>query len=114
MNKRSYLHLGAHRTGSSSFQQCLFENREILSGLGFDVVYPGRDGVPNGRLRMNTKLPRKRHGEKRMGLAMRKQLCWYSKGIHEASHLKKLAITVSTYQDIEGFCQQLSQLDVQK
>jgi hypothetical protein len=65
MNKRSYLHLGAHRTGSSSFQQCLYENRKILSGLGFDIAYPDRDGVPDGLLRM--KLPRKRHGERRVG-----------------------------------------------
>jgi len=33
-------------------------------------------------------------GEKMMALKMRKHLCWYSKGIHDASNLKKAAIKV--------------------
>ena len=48
MNKRIYLHAGAHRTGSSSFQMCLYANRDLLGSMGLDVAYPGRDGVPGG------------------------------------------------------------------
>lgn len=64
MNKRVFIHAGAHRTGSSSFQLCLHENRETLGKRGFDVAYPGRDGVPGGQLRLP--LPRPRHGAKRI------------------------------------------------
>ncbi|MFK7753552.1 MAG: hypothetical protein AB8B51_13480 [Sedimentitalea sp.] len=59
-----FIHAGAHRTGTSSFQQCLADNRARLEGAGYDVVYPGRDGAPGGRLRLD--LPRPRHGEKRV------------------------------------------------
>lgn len=58
------IHAGAHRTGTSSFQLCLHENRALLAGRGFDVAYPGRDGVPQGHLRLP--LPRRRHGDKRI------------------------------------------------
>lgn len=64
MTKRVFLHLGAHRTGTSSFQQCLYENTALLSEAGYDVAHPRRDGVPKGRLRL--KLPRKRHGRHRV------------------------------------------------
>lgn len=59
MGKRIYLHAGAHRTGSSSFQMCLHDNRAVLDRAGYDVAYPGRDGVPKGRLKL--KLPAPRH-----------------------------------------------------
>lgn len=59
-----YIHAGAHRTGTSSFQLCLAENRDRLAARGFDLAYPGRDGAPQGRLRMQ--LPRPRHGDKRI------------------------------------------------
>lgn len=64
MGKRIFLHAGAHRTGTSSFQLCLYENRAALAAAGYDVAYPGRDGAPEGRLRLQ--LPRKRHGMKRV------------------------------------------------
>lgn len=64
MGKAVFIHAGAHRTGSSSFQMCLNENRDVLSAAGFDLAYPGRDGVPGGRLRL--RLPRPRHGAKRI------------------------------------------------
>jgi hypothetical protein len=51
-----YIHAGAHRTGTSSFQLCLAENRAILEGAGYCLAYPGRDGAPDGTLRL--KLPR--------------------------------------------------------
>ena len=53
-----YLHAGAHRTGTSSFQLCLAQNLGLLRRLGFDVAYPGRDGVPEGRLRLKLPPPR--------------------------------------------------------
>ncbi|MBU2982783.1 hypothetical protein KO498_13280 [Lentibacter algarum] len=59
MSRKIYLHAGAHRTGTSSFQNCLAVNREQLAREGFDLAYPGRDGAPNGQLRM--RLPRPRH-----------------------------------------------------
>ena len=42
--------------------------------------------------------------EKMMALKMRKHLCWYTKGIKGASELKKIAIKVSNYNDIEDYC----------
>ncbi|MBK0326763.1 hypothetical protein I5535_05580 [Rhodobacteraceae bacterium F11138] len=59
-----YIHAGAHRTGTTSFQLCLATNRAVLARHGLNVAYPGRDGVPGGRLRLP--LPRPRHGEKRV------------------------------------------------
>ncbi len=59
-----YIHAGAHRTGTSSFQLCLSTNRAALARQGLDVAYPGRDGVPGGTLRLP--LPRPRHGHKRV------------------------------------------------
>lgn len=64
MTKRVYIHAGAHRTGTSSFQMCLSQNRAVLADAGYDVAYPGRDGIPQGRLKL--KLPRPRHGAKRV------------------------------------------------
>lgn len=64
MTKPVLIHAGAHRTGTSSFQLCLHENRAVLDRHGFDIAYPGRDGVPGGRLRLP--LPRRRHGDKRI------------------------------------------------
>jgi hypothetical protein len=45
-----FLHAGAHRTGTSSFQMCLHENRDALNGAGLALAYPGRDGIPTGTL----------------------------------------------------------------
>ncbi|MEC7256960.1 MAG: hypothetical protein VXW58_03995 [Pseudomonadota bacterium] len=64
MSKAIYIHAGAHRTGSSSFQSCLHHNRDTLAAQGFDVAYPGRDGVPRGRLRL--RLPAPRHGDRQL------------------------------------------------
>lgn len=55
MSKQVYLHIGAHRTGTSSFQMCLDLNRDALRLHGIDPAYPGRDGIPGGKLRL--KLP---------------------------------------------------------
>ncbi len=59
MSRQVFVHAGAHRTGTSSFQLCLAANRGKLAKLGFDVAYPSRDGAPGGQLRM--RLPRPRH-----------------------------------------------------
>lgn len=64
MTKPVFIHAGAHRTGSSSFQMCLARNRAGLEANGYDLAYPGRDGVPGGALRL--KLPGPRHGAKRV------------------------------------------------
>ncbi|WP_152613024.1 hypothetical protein [Tateyamaria sp. ANG-S1] len=45
-----YIHAGAHRTGTSSFQLCLHENRQLLDQQGWTTAYPGRDGIPSGEL----------------------------------------------------------------
>lgn len=55
MVKQVFIHAGAHRTGTSSFQMCLDLNRAALAGQGIDPAYPGRDGIPGGALRL--KLP---------------------------------------------------------
>ncbi|GGL90089.1 hypothetical protein GCM10011534_10260 [Pseudooceanicola nanhaiensis] len=54
-----YIHAGAHRTGTSSFQACLALNRPRLEAAGFDLAYPGRDGAEGGRLAL--RLPHPRH-----------------------------------------------------
>ncbi|UOA27078.1 hypothetical protein DSM107133_01789 [Pseudosulfitobacter sp. DSM 107133] len=58
--KPFFLHAGAHRTGTSSFQMCLHDNRDALHGAGYDLAYPGRDGIPTGTLGL--RLPAPRHG----------------------------------------------------
>ncbi|GGX46254.1 hypothetical protein GCM10007385_12230 [Tateyamaria omphalii] len=45
-----YIHAGAHRTGTSSFQMCLHENWRALDQEGWTSAYPGRDGNPSGEL----------------------------------------------------------------
>ncbi|MEO0939771.1 MAG: hypothetical protein AAFY38_16580 [Pseudomonadota bacterium] len=60
MSRVYYIHAGAHRTGSSSFQMCLHVNRDALDAAGYDLAYPGRDGIPSGRL--DLRLPSPRHG----------------------------------------------------
>lgn len=56
---RVFLHAGAHRTGTSSFQACLSVNRARLAEAGFDAAYPGRDGIADGALAL--RLPHPRH-----------------------------------------------------
>jgi hypothetical protein len=45
-----YIHAGAHRTGTSSFQMCLHANRGALQQAGLSLAYPGRDGIASGAL----------------------------------------------------------------
>lgn len=45
-----FIHAGAHRTGTSSFQMCLHENRAMLEQAQWALAYPGRDGIPSGNL----------------------------------------------------------------
>ncbi len=54
-----YIHAGAHRTGTSSFQLFLDANAPHLRELGYAAAYPSRDGVPGGKLRL--RLPGPRH-----------------------------------------------------
>lgn len=56
--KPLYVHLGAHRTGTSSFQMMLAENRDLLEQAGYDLAYPGRDDIPRGDLRLRLPHPR--------------------------------------------------------
>lgn len=45
-----FVHAGAHRTGTSSLQMCLHDNRAALEAAGLGLAYPGRDGIPSGDL----------------------------------------------------------------
>ena len=58
-NTAVYLHAGAHRTGTSSFQNMLSQNRDLLQDAGYRLAYPGRDGIEGGKLKL--KLPNPRH-----------------------------------------------------
>ena len=60
MERVFHIHAGAHRTGTSSFQMCLHVNRAQLHRAGYDLGYPGRDGISSGRLSLQ--LPSPRHG----------------------------------------------------
>lgn len=53
-----YIHAGAHRTGTSSFQMCLHENRALLADKGWALAYPQRDGIPSGDLSLRLPRPR--------------------------------------------------------
>lgn len=53
-----YIHAGAHRTGTSSFQMCLHENLAQLRARGWALIYPRRDGIPSGD--RSLRLPRPR------------------------------------------------------
>ena len=64
MSRAFFIHAGAHRTGTSSLQMCLHDNRNILENAGFDLAFPGRDGIPSGKLAL--RLPRPRHGKPMM------------------------------------------------
>ena len=55
-----YLHAGAHRTGTSSFQLCLDRNREWLEKQGYAVGYTSRDGLSRGDLALRLPAPRHR------------------------------------------------------
>jgi len=48
MADKVFVHIGAHRTGSSSFQAFLGHNQELLKSVGFNVFYPERDGAAGG------------------------------------------------------------------
>jgi len=52
MAKPIFIHAGAHRTGTSSFQMCLSQNRAAIEAAGFDLGYPGRDDIPDAQLRL--------------------------------------------------------------
>ena len=52
MSREIFIHAGAHRTGSSSFQMFLSVNAERIRSAGYDLAYPARDGIPGGRLRL--------------------------------------------------------------
>lgn len=60
-DKTFYIHAGAHRTGTSSVQMFLHDNLDEITRQGYDAVYPGRDGIPSGKLGL--RLPSLRHGE---------------------------------------------------
>ena len=53
-----FIHAGAHRTGTSSFQMCLHENRALLEARGWALSYPGRDGIPSGTATLRLPRPR--------------------------------------------------------
>ncbi len=39
MSRDVFIHAGAHRTGTSSFQLCMATNRDRLEAAGFDLSY---------------------------------------------------------------------------
>ncbi|MEO1363454.1 MAG: hypothetical protein AAFU86_06735 [Pseudomonadota bacterium] len=53
-----FIHAGAHRTGTSSFQMCLHENRALLEARGWALSYPRRDGIPSGSASLRLPRPR--------------------------------------------------------
>ena len=58
MTVEVFVHAGAHRTGSSSFQMCLHLNAQTLHAVDCDLAYPARDGVPGGQLKLRLPRPR--------------------------------------------------------
>ena len=74
-----YLHAGAHRTGTSSFQLCLVENADYLGAQGYAVAHPGRDRVPGGNLKLRLPAPRHAAGDRSKFVNVARQT------LHEAS-----------------------------
>lgn len=54
------VHAGAHCTGARDFQRFIAANRTSLTGAGYDLAYPSRDGAAGGTL--DAVLPEPRHG----------------------------------------------------
>ncbi|MHA7874480.1 hypothetical protein [Roseivivax sp.] len=54
-----YLHLGAHRTGTGSFQEFLASNEDAFADMGINLAVANRDGLSPGSLRL--RLPDARH-----------------------------------------------------
>lgn len=74
-----YVHAGAHRTGTSSFQMCLHDNRAVLDQADYALAYPGRDDIPSGRLAL--RLPRPKDGVPQQAIVKaRKTLAMHSGG----------------------------------
>jgi len=51
MARQYHLHLGAHRTGRSSFLLCLHENQASLWQQGYQIAFPAQDGGRSGQMR---------------------------------------------------------------
>ncbi len=58
MTDEVYIHAGAPRTGTSSFQLFLERNAEAIRAQGVDPAYPGRDGADSGALALRLPYPR--------------------------------------------------------
>ncbi|MEM6759929.1 MAG: hypothetical protein AAF601_10665 [Pseudomonadota bacterium] len=61
MRREVFLHAGAHRTGTSSFQLCLASNATSLRAAGYDLGFPRREGIAGGNLHL--RLPRPKHSD---------------------------------------------------
>lgn len=73
--KPIYLHAGAHRTGTSSFQIALSKNRAAIEAAGYDLAYPGRDDIPGGDLGLRLPNPRNEdQWEKRFAPAVAEEI----------------------------------------
>ncbi|MEX0340535.1 MAG: sulfotransferase [Arenibacterium sp.] len=59
--RQVFMHGGAHRTGSSSFQLCLAHNAKRLEAAGYSLAFPARDGVESGTLALRLPGPRHDH-----------------------------------------------------
>ncbi|SPF76154.1 hypothetical protein ALP8811_01154 [Aliiroseovarius pelagivivens] len=67
-----HLHLGAHRTGSTSFQTLLGVNYDAIRAHGIRVGFTGRGAVPNGHLDLqlgHRVFARKNHSERKRHIA---------------------------------------------
>ena len=54
-----YMHLGAHRTGTGSFQEFLASNADNFADFGINLAVANRDGMSGGTF--NLRLPDARH-----------------------------------------------------
>ena len=66
-----FIHAGAHRTGTTSFQTCLHENRLLLQARGWTSAYPGRDGISSGKLALRLPTGRRIDADAAAGKARR-------------------------------------------
>ncbi len=71
-SKMLYLHIGTHKTGTTSVQSFLWENREYLRSLGMDYPRVGLSGITHARFVNELYFPRRERAMK----ALSKSFNW--------------------------------------
>jgi hypothetical protein len=91
-----YLHLGAHRTGTGSFQEFLASNADNFADFGVNLAVANRDG--DQRSSMKLRLPEARHFRKN---DLDERRAWLSE-VFEEIRINERARTLLSEENIPG------------